>query len=291
LLDRSISSVTRELKRNGNADGRYNPATAVNRYKHRRKDCVREPRLCPSDELYEFVCEKLRATWSPEQIVLVWKRDHPDEKLGVSTIYRAVRRGSLPGIAAHTHLRRRGKRRYGSRSKFNTIQPEHTIHDRPEIVENRERIGDWEGDTVAGGKGKGYLVTFIERSKRVLVAAKVATRSADGVAEAAIRILKASGLPVHTITLDNGAEMAGYKKIEEALGATVYFADPHAPWQRGANENVNDLLRFFFPHGMDLRDVPDEIVILAVRLINDRPRKCLGLRSPSSFLPDHLHLT
>lgn len=295
LLNRSPSTISRERKRNRNKNvGRngtdYDPIVATNRYKNRRRKCIRQPRLLPGSAVFLYAWEKLQRTWSPEEIVLTWKKEHPGEKLSANTIYRAIKSGALPGIAACTHLRRKGKKKYGKRKKFNTIKPEHTIHDRPEVVEKRERVGDWEGDTVAGGVGKGYLITLVERCLRRLVVAKVNTLNAAVVADATIRALRESGLPVLTITFDNGSEFACYKKIEEELQATVYFADPHSPWQRGCNESYNDRLRFFFPKGSDLRSVPDEIISQAVSLINERPRKCLGLRSPSS-LANFLHLT
>lgn len=296
LLERAPSTISRERKRNRNKNEGcngtdYNPIAATNRYKSRRRQgCVRKPRLLPGSQLYCYVCEKLKRTWSPEEIVLTWKREHPGEKLSASTIYRAVKSGALPGIAARTHLRRKGKKKYAGRKKFSTIKPEHTIHDRPEIVEKRERVGDWEGDTVAGGVGKGYLATLVERRLRYVVAVKVNTLNAEVVSDAVIRALQSSGLPVRTITFDNGSEFACYKKIEEALQATVYFADPHSPWQRGCNECYNDRWRFFFPKGTDLRDVPEEYIAQVCSLINERPRKCLGLQSPSS-LANLLHLT
>lgn len=288
LLDRNVSTISREIKRNRNMykkpDGTYyNAIIAGNKYRRRRKLCKRKSRLVPQTELFDYVCGKLEEAWSPEEIVLTWKQTHPGEKLSIGTIYRAVDRSELPRIARKTHLRRRGKRKYAKRTKFNTIKPEHTIHDRPEAVQNRERVGDWEGDTVAGGVGKGYLVTIIERRLRYLVSVKVSTLNAGVVAEAVIKGLMLSGLPVKTITFDNGSEFAQYKLIERELNATVYFADPHSPWQRGANENFNDRLRFFFPKGTDLLKVSDETVANVVSSINRRPRKCLGLQSPASL--------
>ena len=288
LLERDVSTISREIKRNRNKhekpDGTYYSATAAaSRYRQRRKRCVRKPRLIPGTELYNYVCSNLKDAWSPEEIELTWKQLHPGEKLSEGTIYRAVFRGELPEIAPETHLRRRGKRKYGKRGKFYTIKPEHTIHDRPEAAQNRERIGDWEGDTVAGGVRKGYLVTLVDRLARYLVVAKVNTLNAGVVAESVIKALKSSKLPVKTITFDNGSEFAEYKAIERGLNTTVYFADPHSPWQRGTNECFNDRLRFFFPKGSDLRPVSDETVADVVSSINRRPRKCLGLRSPASF--------
>lgn len=295
-LNRAVATISRELRRNRNKKvGRngtdYDPIVATNRYKHRRKTrCLCRQRIEPGSELFYYVWERLERSWSPEEIVLTWKKEHPGERLSAGTVYRAVKQGRLPGIAARTHLRRRGKRRCVSRSKFNTIKPEHTIHDRPEIVQRRERVGDWEGDTVAGGVGKGYLVTLLERCQRRLVVVKSNTLDAKVIADLVIKALQESGMPVKTITFDNGSEFACYRTIERALGATVYFADPHSPWQRGSNESYNDRLRFFFPKGTDLRNIPDGYIAQVTSWINERPRKCLGLQSPFS-LHNSLHLT
>ena len=260
-------------------------------YKNRRRNCIRRSRLLPGSPLFLYTSEKLKRTWSPEEIVLIWKREHPGEKLSTSTIYRAVKeRSHSRNRGTDAFATKRGRKSTAGGKKFNTIKPEHTIHDRPEIVEKRERVGDWEGDTIAGGVGKGYLITLVDRSMRYLVAAKVSTLNAAVVSDAVILALRSSGLPVMTITFDNGSEFACYKKIEEAFQATVYFADPHSPWQRGCDESYNDRLRFFFPKGSDLRDVSDEVISQAVSLINERPRKCLDLRSPSS-LANLLRLT
>jgi IS30 family transposase len=239
---------------------------------------VRKPRLRSGSELFGFICEKLEATWSPEEIALKWKRLHPEEKLSPCTIYRAVRKDLLPGIAARTHLRRRGKQKYAHRSKFNTIQPERTIHDRPEVVERRERIGDWEGDTLCGGKGKGSLITCVDRKSRYLAVALLSNNRAKQVTQAMCSALK--DLPVHSLTLDNGAEFADFHNIEAQLNAPVYFADPRSPWQRGTNENTNGRLRFFFPRGSDFRSITQERLNQVVDRINSRPRKCLGGLSP-----------
>jgi len=279
------SSLGRELKRNSNKEPgvngiAYNAVTATNRYKHRRRqNSKRKYRLKKGSALCRFVCTKLERTWSPEEIVNAWKEEHQEEKLSASTIYQAIKRGDLPGLSAKEHLRRRGKRKQGKRSKYNSIQPEHPIHERAEIVERRERLGDWEGDTVAGGVGKGYLLTLVDRRSRMLVTKKLMSLNAKEVSKAIVGRFKDSSYLVRTITFDNGSEFADYKAIEEDLKVTVYFADPHSPWQRGTNESYNDRLRFFFPKGMDLRDVADEKIAYAEELINERPRKCLGNRS------------
>lgn len=281
MLNRNRSSIVRELNRNSSQDGHYNPVEATDRYRQRRKKSVRKPRLRPGSELFCFVCEKLEATWSPEEIVLEWKKLHPEESLSPWTLYRAVHKDLLPGIAPRTHLRRRGKRRYGVRSKFNTIQPERTIHDRPEIVERRGRIGDWEGDTLCGGKGKGSLITCVDRKSRYLTASLLSDHQAQRVTQAMCVALQ--NLPVHSLTLDNGAEFADFRNIEAQLGAPVYFADPRSPWQRGTNENMNGRLRFFFPRSSDFRNITQQQLDEIVDRINSRPRKCLGGLSPKQY--------
>lgn len=145
------------------------------------------------------------------------------------------------------------KKYIGNRKKCNTIHPVHTIHDRPEIVETKSRIGDFEGDTVYGGIGKGCAVTFVDRKSKLLVGSIAISRERNTIRKAISRAfeLMEAPMPIETITLDNGSEFADFLNIEKDLGTTIYFADLHSPWQRGLNENTNDLLRFFYPKGTD----------------------------------------
>ena len=182
------------------------------------------------------------------------------------------------GVEAKTHLRRRGKKKYGKRGRFNTIHPEHTIHERTTEADLRLRCSDWEGDTVRSSPGKGCIVTFIVRKSRKLLAAQSKDMSAKSVFNAIFNAFK--GITPKTITLDNCSEFAMFKELEKALHTTVYFADPYSPWQRGSNENTNGLLRFFFPRGFDFRMLTDRELSKVVKLINSRPRFCLDLLSP-----------
>lgn len=277
LLNRNKSSVSRELKRNKNYLDRYNALGAERKYLSRRKRCRRKEILSEDSKLKTYIIEKLKMFWSPEIILLKWKEEHPDCKLSTSTVYRAIKRKLLPEISAEKHLRRKGKRA-GHRKNTATIKPEHTIHEWSEEITKRLRIGDWEGDIVCGGQGKGCLLTMIDRRTRYLVALRIKQRDADTVNEAIKKALK--GLPVHSITLDNGPEFAYHQDFSSALETTTYFADPHSPWQRGSNENINDCLRFFFPKGCNFLEITDEEVAFAVNVINNRPRKCLALLSP-----------
>ena len=214
-----------------------------------------------------------------------WKKEHPGDKLSASTLYRGIRNKIIGDVTATKHLRRRGKRKYSRRSKYNTIHPEHVIHERPEAANRRARIGDWEGDTIVGAYNKSRLVTLVDRRSRLLTLRIIKGRNAEDTCKAMKEALE--GLPVQSITLDNGSEFALFATLEEQLHTTVYFADPHSPWQRGSNENINGLIRFFFPKGTDFRKVSPEEVQRVEDLINRRPRKCLSWLSPLVFFLLH----
>lgn len=129
------------------------------------------------------------------------------------------------------------------------------------------------------GIGKGLPVTLVDRKSRFLRAALLPKREAVLTRETIVKMLKP--YPVESISLDNGSEFADFRMLEEELKTEVYFAEPHKPWQRGTNENTNDMLRFFFPKGFDFRTITQEDVDFVVDLLNNRPRKCLGWRTPA----------
>ena len=274
---RSPSSVSREINRNKSRKG-YHHWRANIQAVYRRRQGHPMKRLAEDTELGVYVREKLALFWSPECIAETWRLQHPDDPVGFATIYRWLKRGKLTGFSRKTHLRRRGKRIQTRNANYNTIHPDRLIEDWPDEIINRLRIGDWEGDTVCGGVGKGRIVTFVDRKSRFLCAALLPGKRPEDTYLAILKALK--GLPVRSISLDNGSEFAWFRKVEESLKAPVFFANPHAPWQRGSNENVNGLLRFFFPKGCDFLAVNDDLLQHVVDLVNSRPRKCLGWLSP-----------
>ena len=288
VLERSPSSVSREIQRNrakyrphNGSDNPYwyNHWRAQNLYIRRRREQVRAA-LKPGTEAWAFILRGLSQWWSPEQICGRWHMEHPEEKpLSVTTLYRYIRQGKFPQITAKKNLRRRGKKYVRRDSSYNSIQPERTIPEWPEEIRQRARVGDWEGDTVYGGIGKGLLVTLVDRNSRYVRMGLLRQRTAEDTRRAIERRL--AGLPVRSISLDNGSEFAQFRELEKALQAPVYFAEPHKPWQRGTNENTNDLIRFFFPKGYDFRAVTEDDIARVEQLLNSRPRKCLGWRSPA----------
>ena len=285
ILGRSPSTISREVKRNfSHKKKRYNSWRATCLYIIRRRNCVRKYKLQSNSDLYNYIVECLKKYWSPETIAHKCKTQNLC--ICTSTIYRALKENRLIGFSRKTHLRRHGKKITNNKKSCTTIHPVHTIHDRPEIVETKGRFGDFEGDTVYGGVGKGCIVTFVDRKSKLLTAALAVNREKDTIRQAFIKAfsLMESNIPIETITLDNGSEFADFLNIESDLKTTIYFADPHSPWQRGLNENTNDMLRFFFPKGTNFLKVSNKELQYVVHLINSRPRKCLSYLSPLEFL-------
>lgn len=286
-LGRNVSSVSREVNRN---KSKYPKKKSDNKYKYnawrantlsviRRRESKRL-RLTPGTEEWEYIVDKLNLYWSPEAIVERWRQIYPEkEKFGTATIYRYVKAKRFEGISRKTHLRRRGKLMLPRKTCYNSIQPDRIIPEWSEEIKLRTRIGDWEGDTVYGGIGKGLLISQVDRKSRFLCAALLPKRDAELTRETIVKMLKA--FPVESISLDNGSEFADFRKLEEELETKVYFAEPHKPWQRGTNENTNDMLRFFFPKGFDFRTITQDDLDFVVDLLNNRPRKCLGWRTPA----------
>ena len=297
FLGRNVSSISREVNRNRSkfkprkqSDNRYqyHHWRAHNLYIRRRREQNRQF-MQPDTIEWDYIVDRLKQYWSPEAICGRWHKDFPEKKpLCVSTIYRYIRLGKFPKITAKQHLRRRGKRIQTRNANYNTIQPDRIIPEWPNEIVNRIRVGDWEGDTVYGGVGKGLLVTLVDRKSRHLKMGYLASRTAAGTREVIEKLLK--DMPVKSISLDNGSEFSEFRKLEEHLHTLVYFAEPHKPWQRGTNENTNDIVRFFFPKGFDFRTVTDDDIQFVEDLINNRPRKCLGWKTPAEVWSESVAL-
>lgn len=288
FLERSPSTISREVKRNRAAykphrksDNKYwyNHWRAQNLYIRRRREQNRAA-LQPGSDNWNFVVTHLNLFWSPEEICGRWHMKYPMRKtLCVSSIYRYIRLKKFPKITEKSHLRRRGKLFLTRNSNYISIQPDRIIPQWPPEIQARSKIGDWEGDTVYGGVGKGFLVTLVDRKTRFLRMGLLHHRNAEDTRLVIEQLLR--GLPVESISLDNGSEFSEFRKLEQNLSTLVYFAEPHKPWQRGTNENTNDIVRFFFPKGFDFRKLTNEQVCYVQNLINNRLRKCLRWKSPA----------
>ena len=294
ILQRSPSTICREVNRNKSrfrphkkSDNKYyyNSWRAQNLYILRRRDIKRRA-IRPCSVQWNYIVDKLNKFWSPEQICGRWHLEHPNEKMiHFSSIYHYIYRGELPPIKAKTHLRRRGKRLMPRNSCYNSIHPDHIIPDWPDEIRRRNTVGHWEGDTVYGAIGKGLIITMVERKSRYLRCKLLDKRDSGLTKDSIVSML--DGLPVLSISLDNGSEFSQFRAIEEELKTVVYFAEPHKPWQRGTNENTNDILRFYFPKGFDFHSITQKDLDRIVEEINNRPRKCLGWKTPAEiFLAD-----
>lgn len=272
-------TIDREVKRNtGGCGYRYEQAhqKCLTR-RHQRKGIP--TKLTP--RLRRLVIEKLtRYQWSPEQIS-GWLQRHTDYSLSHESIYQLVWQNKGEGGRLYSHLRHRAKcyqRRLHGKSKRGQIIGRVDIAERPAIVELKERVGDWEADTVVGKGRKSALVTLVERKSRYTLVVKVKRANAFTVSQAIVKALR--GLPVHTITFDNGKEFAAHQWIAVQLKCKTYFATPYHSWERGLNEHTNGLIRQYFPKKTDFRHVHHSQVKRVERLLNNRPRKCLGYATP-----------
>lgn len=289
-LKRSAGTISRELRRNKPAgQPRYRSDQAQVLSEERQSRPRRALRMAYAP-LNDAVMLGLCRGHSPQQIAGRLPLDHPDTprmRISHEAIYQWVYRQQ--GTTWHRQLRSKRKRRRprnprGRAAKQGQILNRVGIEHRPPEAAARVRLGHWEGDTLCGVPGSGGLAVHVERVSRALVAVKVEDKTADLFARRTLSAFHASGVPAGgllTLTADNGKEFASFARIESGLGLKVYFADPHSPWQRGTNENTNGLIREFFPKGIDFRQVKKSEVARMTRRMNNRPRKCLGYRTPN----------
>ena len=282
----SKSTISREFRRNKGRRDWY-PKQAQELRNERRKQCANAQRLSMSD--WTEVERLVRLDMSPEQVS---RRLALESVLQISheTIYLHIYADKRQGGDLWRHLRcqKPRRKRYASgQERRGTIKNRIGIDERPGIVDQKNRIGDWEGDTVIGKNHQGALVTLVERKSRYILAAQVPGKHASGVTAAVTRLLRPHKRKCHTMTFDNGKEFAEHETIAAKLNVDIYFAHPYHSWERGLNENSNGLLRQFIPKGTDLREVTDEDVRRAEQWLNLRPRKCLGFRQPVKVFEEY----
>ena len=203
-------------------------------------------------------------------------------------IYHYIYADKRAGGDLHKHLRsqKKHRKRYGSNDRRGQIPDRVSIEERPAIVDQRKRLGDWEADTVIGQKSRYALVTLVDRKSRFSLIKKIDQRTAAATKNAIIQMLKPYKLKTLTITFDNGKEFTAHQDMARELDADMYFAHPYASWERGTNENTNGLLRQYFPKGSDFSKITDAQVKCAENRLDARPRKCLGARTPEMVFFD-----
>lgn len=278
------STVSRELKRNTGAKG-YRPQQAQHKALERRLKASKAIKMTQSN--IDLVEEKLLEQWSPEQIS-GWLLSEHNFSLSHERIYQHIWQDKRQGGDLFQHLRRQGKKyqKRGSNGKQSRGQiiDRISIEDRPQAVDDKKRVGDWEIDTVIGKGHSGALVTIVERKTLYTLIARVYGKCAEGVTQATIELLEPFIHRTHSITADNGKEFAYHKKITEALNTAFYFAHPYHSWERGLNENTNGLIRQYFPKNTDFKTVDDLDVYNVMQKLNNRPRKSLGFKTPLQMM-------
>ena len=241
------------------------------------------------EEVWMLVEDKLRQELSPEQ-VSGWMKRNKVYQLSHEAIYQYIYRDKQKGGDLYCHLRRHKTRRKrtGIYELRGRLKNRVSIEQRPAEVEKRERIGDWEVDTIIGRKQQQAIVTMVERRTRFTILAKVAKRNSEAVSVALMKKMIPYRDQILTITSDNGHEFAGHESIARELEAEYYFAHPYSSWERGTNENTNGLIRQYIPKATDFDTVPDFALEWIMDRLNHRPRKCLGYRSPHEVFHEQL---
>jgi transposase, IS30 family len=289
VIGRSPSTVSRELRRNLDYCGRYLPRTA-DRLAIERVAHPRRRRLLVDVELRAVVSALLDKRWSPEQVAHELRErfpDRPDWQLSTETIYQAIYDPHVPVTRPAKRRRRRRRRRVQGLERRGRLTAMAMIAERPAEVDDRVQVGHWEGDCIMGVGNRSAIGTLVERSTRYLILIHVPTgRPTAEVMRTGITTAlgRLPALLRRTLTWDQGKELALHQRITEQTGTRVFFCDAHSPWQRGSNENMNGLLRDYFPKGSDLREVTAEELARVADEINNRPRKTLGWARPAELL-------
>lgn len=271
-LERNVSSISREIKRNRFGDSYV--AISAQYQADTRKVNGRKRQPLKDPITYAYVLEKLRCGWSPEQICGRLKREKGKTILGVETIYRFIYSPKNKDLNLWECLpfkRKRRQEKLGRQAKRLHIPNRVSIHLRPKIVETRKEFGHWEGDTIIGKQEKSKAIhTEVERKTRFLQAKLISSKKPEETVNVQKRIF--SDFLCKSVTTDNGFEFIGHEKLKD-LGIATYFADPYSSWQRGTNEHHNGLLRRYLPKKTDFENLTQEDLDDMVWEINNKPKK------------------
>jgi IS30 family transposase len=284
-LQKDKSTISRELKRNRDGrNGQYRASLAQTKCERRHKE--KPKKVYFTVEIQQFIDEWINEEYSPEQIagraIL-----QGFKCVSVERIYQYVWDDKKHGGILYKKLRRKGRKyrnRGASKDSRGVIKNRIAISERPKIVEERTRLGDFEIDTIIGKNHKGAILTINDRVSGYVLIEKLNGKDANELALKAIEILTPFKEWIKTITADNGKEFAYHETISEALNLDFYFARPYHSWERGSNENTNGLIRQYFIKGRSFEDITNQDVEYVQHKLNNRPRKRLGFLTPNEFL-------
>lgn len=283
-LKRSPSSITREIRRNQVANGFYIAEFADKKSKSRRS--VDRPRVLHRHKTAaakDYILEKLKLSWTPDEISGRMRREKRPFYACPETIYKLIYSREGRDLNLFKYLKRKQKTRYFRHSKRPVeprVAPGASVHDRPKTIENRRHFGHFEGDLVHCQNGN--ITTLLERKTRKTFLRKNDSKHSDLIISGIAKTLNV--LPPkmrQSMSIDQGKEFALYQRLESNLGMKIYFCDTHSPWQKGANENFNGRLRHFFPKKSDISDLTQEELDQIAEQMNNTPRKCLDYKTPN----------
>jgi IS30 family transposase len=299
LLGRSPGTISREINRNSKSCQPYRAVKAQRRANRLTHNARKKRKMNINEPLKQYVLEHLNLLWSPEQIAkrlkIVYSSDMAMQ-ISHESIYsylyvqpRGALRRELIKCLRRRHINRRA-RNGKSRRNCGPIQDYISIKERPAEAAERTVPGHWEGDLLMGHNNISALGTLVERTTRMAFLVKLEDKDATAVRKAFAKEFQhlPTGLK-RSLTYDHGQEMAEHKLFTKNTRIQVYFAHPHSPWERGTNENTNDLIRQFFPKGTDFSKVPYKTIKRVQNMLNDRPRKTLNFSTPHEIFNKLLH--
>lgn len=293
-LGKSQSTISREVNGNGGRE-KYDAQKANKAANKRRKQAsgsLKKLKGCLANLVESYLVEK---QWSPEQISGRLKLKKV-ASISPEAIYQYIWRDKRQGGLLYKNLRHSGKkynRRGASKAGRGCIPNRVDIDQRPQIVEKKIRIGDWEADTMAGARHKGAIVTLVDRTSKYAMMVNVEEKTAESVTQAILNafchlsrqlFIKPFDKLVHTITYDNGKEFSQHQAIAKQLKASCYFAKPYHSWERGLNEHTNGLIRQYYPKKTEFLNLDSGRLLSVQNLLNNRPRKALNFLTPLEAL-------
>jgi len=289
-LGRHKSTISRELKRNSSPEYKLYLSHRAQQRADQRKTKARSRLRLKNDLIRKYVHKKLLMGWSPEIIAGRIQKDHPKLSISYEAIYQYIyhpqtpNRHELIACLRRAHRKRRQKG-IGRKERKTKIPNRISIDARPKSVETRSQFGHWEGDSLVSKKSVGALNSLTERKSRLVLLTKLDRKGSRETKNAIIsRLQHFPPEARRSLTLDNGTENTQHQKITAVLGTKCFFAHPYSSWERGTNENINGLVRWYLPKGTDFSKITEQHISHIESLINNRPRKCLNFKTPNEVV-------
>ena len=292
-LGRDRSTINREINRNS-GQRNYRPKQAHRKAQERRTNKRKAVKM--TEPTLAYIHKKLGIEWSPDQISNMMRVDpqYTGHPVSHERIYIYIWEDKRNGGALYKQLRvahkAKYRKRYGKNDYRGKIPNRKDIDQRPAIVDEKNRIGDWEADLVVGAGASGYLVTLVERVSKLTLIGHVRYKTSESVTEEIIRMMRPHKDFVTTITFDNGREFCGHGTIALELSCDCYFAKPYHSWERGLNENTNGLIRQYLPKQISFPPISRSKLTFIMDRLNTRPRKLLDYATPSKVYFESLNL-